>query len=116
MSGGGLDGADAAGDRGAFALLRFGSAAARDADGAPLCGCGALLPLRLPLAGIGPHRRPGAAHAALDDTAVAQCDVGQIGQQPGTGMADHPVAVGRGDELGARGGGSVRAESAFRLG
>lgn len=40
--------------------------------------------------------------------------IGQIGQQAGAGVADHSMAVGRDDELGARGG-SVHAESAFLL-
>lgn len=41
-------------------------------------------------------------------------DIGEIGQQPGSGMADHPAAVGGDDELRTRPG-SVHAESAFLL-
>lgn len=40
--------------------------------------------------------------------------VGEVGQQAGSRVADHPVTVGREDELGTRPG-RVRAESALRL-
>lgn len=39
-------------------------------------------------------------------------DIGEIGQQAGSGVADHPATVGRDDELGTRPG-SVRAASVF---
>jgi hypothetical protein len=41
-------------------------------------------------------------------------DIDEIGQQAGSGMADHPAAIGADDELGTRPG-SVHAESAFLL-
>lgn len=40
--------------------------------------------------------------------------IGEIGQQAGSSMADHPAAVGRNDKLGTRPG-SLHAESAFSL-
>lgn len=39
-------------------------------------------------------------------------DIGEIGQQTGSGVADHSTTVGRDDELGTRPGG-VHVESAF---
>ncbi len=84
--------------------------------------------VRYRIAAVGEHDReidrdpdgivPGATRSqpteCVREGAGQASDIGEIGQQAGSGVTGHPVTVGRHDELGTRPG-RVHAESAFLL-